>query len=158
MLCLLFIIIIYLFTAFFLGCLSAVQRHHGQRGCVKLLSFVSKGFLLVYLYISPTLHLFRCYLANAWSFDEKRVFFLPLTQRKKRINGEEHKKNKQIVSLKNLKWSVKTSSHLVVRHQVKQINLFYAAVLQEGFEMHLTVTPPKKARGVWFYCTLSGNV
>lgn len=55
----------YLFIYYFLfSSLPIFQRHHGQGSCIKLLSLVSKGFLPVYLYISPSLHLSRCYLAS----------------------------------------------------------------------------------------------
>lgn len=53
MLSVLFIIIIYLFTAFFFSSLPVFQRHHGQGSCIKLLSLVSKGFLpALFIYFS----------------------------------------------------------------------------------------------------------
>lgn len=80
MLSVLFIIIIYLFTTFFFSCLPVFSKASWTGSCIKLLSLVSKGFLLVYLYISSsfTLVLLLFGEANTWRFDEKQtwhVFF-----------------------------------------------------------------------------------
>lgn len=61
-LCFLLLLFIYLRFSFSAAC-PFFQRHHGQGSRIKLLSLVWKGFLLVYLYTSPSVHL-SCYLVK----------------------------------------------------------------------------------------------